>query len=160
MTGNRWLVIISWLETCEMHAGTSCLHNIVDILHNYLFQKLLNKHPQTNWVILDVLPYFEGWLLISLHLPRKAFHLCSGVLTGSVVYLAWQHVQKWTWIEDSMLRTTSLIPKLVQILLKVYTKHQISLHADIILWSSTIKNFRMEQLPSNLAQNSIFKGCS
>ena len=54
-------------ETCEMLTSTSCLHKqfIVDAVHkNFLLRKWMHVHHQTDWTMLEALPYFEGSSLI------------------------------------------------------------------------------------------------
>ena len=62
------------MENFEGHAVTSCLYMqlLVDIVHNnFRYGRCVNAHPQTHWVMLEALPYFENRALILVPNIRK-----------------------------------------------------------------------------------------
>ena len=63
---------------------------------NYLLRKCTNACSQTQQVVLEALPYFEGRLLILVpNIRQNKHYFCVLVCcTGSGVYLAGRHLKK------------------------------------------------------------------
>ena len=124
--GFKWSVQTS-IDT-HTHTHTQCSHASVGLAQahpNYSLQKLHKRASPNSLAMLEAFPYFEGRSLILVQNIRQGKHFFCALVCciGSTVYLAGQHVKK-SGLELKIPRSEA---HFLQILLKVYTKHQIYL---------------------------------